>query len=237
MSKPDSEKLSIREKIMYFFSVLIFILIILVVPFYSITSLFIQDPLVLISIILFIAGVLLIYNLHKSYLLHLLFKRIQWCRSSLTFDYLNSLGFEFVEKKYCFNYYEDQDFISDSLKEFSHYMQSCYFNKTLSSNKAYRKLSDKEYILLHLACYLENLDTRNKFVEQNILEYTLSDEPHKSSYSLTKYGYAFYKLWYIISTFCESNTHIRQHHLYNARSAGIKDILDNGQITYYNSRY
>lgn len=182
--------------------------------------------------ILLLFVLFLIYQAYQYHLIKLLISRVQWSNTELSYDHINSLGFEVLSVEECLHYEADKKLVIAILKQYELCMQSNFFNNALSNSKNMRKLNNQEYNIYHLACYLECIDCRLELNGQKLLIST-KKEDNKQYYNLTEHGYSFYRFFHIISSYCEKNDKIMKYARYSNRSTSIKKILKNGYDVYY----
>lgn len=182
----------------------------------------------------FILGIVIMFLIWAVFVLieHMKIKsqinRINWGRKNLKYDYLNSLGFEFAEAKYCFSYEQDKLYVLEILSNFNKFMQNSFFEKTLTLDKKLCKLSDQEYIMFYLNSYLEGQKLTKKIAGEEPLK--ISNEGNSNIYYLSESGFAFYRLLYITESYCEQNHNINKTNLFHSNIYTIKNILDSGHM-------
>ena len=196
--------------------------------FFDTTTVFLRIIIAIASFII-VWAILLLYD-------HLLllkkYSRLQWAEQDLNFSFINSLSFKIVEEAYLFNYDADKKYITEILKEFKTHFKNMFLKDEELATKKTIFLTDKDYVMLYLSSYLGDLRLTDKIGGEDVLRYA-SSEKYAINYSVTQHGYAFFKLLYIVDTFCENNPQILKTQLFYSHWNVTTSAINDGQYTYF----
>lgn len=160
-------------------------------------------------------------------------RRMNWSLKNLNYDYVCTLSFKTVDRKYCLNYEEDSQYVFTILNEFNTYFQSLFWNNKLLNDMNSRTLSDIEYVMLNLFQFLNNFDTLyTKIGDDYLIEYSATIDS-KSVYYLTDRGFTFYRLLYTTAVFCSQSKKICKTASFSFNTRYIQNTLDNGQVQFH----
>lgn len=160
-------------------------------------------------------------------------RRINWSKANLSFDYFNSLCFNFAKTQFHFNYEQDKEYVNAIIDDFNSRMQTAFFKGGFPYNKKLHRLSDEEFVILYLHSYLKNLSLNDKISGLEPIKYSHKEDKNTTVYTLTDSGYAFYRLLYTIEAYCKNNEKIMDTGLCHLNTCNHEKVLNSGTYTSY----
>jgi hypothetical protein len=141
-------------------------------------------------------------------------------------EYFNRMAHDIVDEKY-FILCEDEPYIEEIISEFIDYMLRFTLREEMSLKKEYRKLSKEEYAMIYLVHFLATTEKKRVF-RKKATELTTNGDMSRI-YTLTDYGYAFYRIYHIAVTYCNKSEKILR---YVGSFCDVQVYLDNGTIDF-----
>lgn len=170
-------------------------------------------------------------KVRDAYILSFVVKRMHWIKANVNIDFIYSQGYKLVNEKY-FLTSEDEKYVKEILGKYFKHMEQLSLRKDIPFRKIFHMISYEEYAMCYLVCYLEKNEGESS-PEDGLAEY-LSQDKHFCNYSLTDYGYAYYRVLNIAVTYCEENRKIIKY-MGNPSGKGtynIQKILDSRELKY-----
>lgn len=159
--------------------------------------------------------------------------KIKWSIDNLNFDYINSLGFKYVDKKYCFYYEQDKPYVAEILNSFIHHMERQFFKNSFPWHNETKKLSDEDFIMLYLQSYLGGLNLKDDILGDAPIKYSHREEKYTTIYTLSNAGFAFYRLLYIVEAYCERHEKIMNTGKCYLNTFNNEKVLNSGKYISY----
>lgn len=217
------------KNVWYLFVIVAFILLMVLGAGYNLfnsVSVVMEEPSTLIYFGILILVIVWISVIEPKMNLAKKTERLQWIKSNLNLDFITSKGVRLVDKEYRI-LTQDEQYEKKIFGLFMERIEKIIYNNDMK--KEFKRLSDEEYAMYFLYSFLCSLDERY----DGISTYDTCDDIMKY-YKLTEYGEALHRILYICCVYCGKNENIVKyitHHRTNGEN--VKEILDNGYITYF----
>lgn len=170
-------------------------------------------------------------KIRDAYILSFIVQRVHWIKANVNIDFIYSQGYKLVSEKY-FLTCEDEQYVKKILANYYKYMEQLSLRKDIPYRKSFHMISHEEYAMCYLVCYLEK--NEGEYSQESGLAEYLSQDKHFYNYSLTDYGYAYYRVLNIAVAYCEENSKILKY-VGNTSGKGtynIQQALDSGELKY-----
>lgn len=166
-------------------------------------------------------------NLYKAYVLSFTVHRLHWIRANMKVDYFVQKESELVNEKY-YILNQDEPYIKEILAQFIAYMEQLSLREDIPYKRKFRKISIEEYAMCFLVSFLaKNEEDYDQSIK--IKKYSTQDEMY-NIYTLTDFGYAFYRIYHIAVTFCNNSDKIVK---YIKSFCKVQEYLDSGMIKFF----